>query len=288
MEAIENPLNDTSDPTTLYLNDIGRNHRLLTAEEEIQLGRQVQKGCRESREKMIIHNLRLVVNQAKRYKSSGLPLLDLVNEGNIGLMHAVEKFDPERGFRFSTYATWWIRQAIERGLMNTVRMIRLPVHVGRELNSVKRAFRELSNDGLSEVTVEQVAEHLERTVDEINFILGNDFGIASMDKDFDGEDSGNKLSLFLEDNRYQPTAGVEQDLTKQVAEKMLSVLSDREREIVCRRYGLFSYPPHTLEEVAKIMGITRERVRQIQLQSTEQMKRHAKRYQTGDIFGSLS
>ncbi|MFA7495604.1 MAG: RNA polymerase sigma factor RpoS [Acidithiobacillus sp.] len=254
------------DATRCYLREIGHNP-LLTAEQEIALGRRVQAGDAAARCTMIECNLRLVVKLARRYINRGLPLLDLIEEGNLGLIRAVEKFDPERGFRFSTYATWWIRQNIERALMNQTRTIRLPIHVMKELSSVLRAARCLGQTLQRDPTPEEVALALDRPVDEIRSCLENDGHVTSLDVPH-GRESDHPLSDIIADSS---SAGIEadfadRDLSVQV-HQWIGKMSEKHRQVLFWRFGLDGTDGATLEEVGHRLGITRERVRQIQVEA---------------------
>lgn len=254
------------DATQMYLSEIGFSP-LLTAEEEVYYSRKALKGDMKSRQRMIESNLRLVVKIARRYNNRGLALLDLIEEGNLGLIRAVEKFDPERGFRFSTYATWWIRQTIERALMNQTRTIRLPIHVVKELNIYLRATRELSQKLEYEPTAEDIATSLERPVEDVNKILRLNERTTSIDAPLAGDTEKGLLDIIPDDK----TGGPEHisqidDLNARVLE-WLNVLNPKQKEVLARRFGLLGYEPATLEHVGKEIGLTRERVRQIQVEA---------------------
>lgn len=260
------------DATQLYLSEIGFSP-LLTHEEEIYYGRLALQGDEAGRKRMIESNLRLVVRIARRYLNRGLQLLDLVEEGNIGLIHAVEKFDPERGFRFSTYATWWIRQSIERAIMNQTRTIRLPVHIVKELNGYLRAARELAQKIDHEPSPEDIAHLLQKPVDSVKYVLGLNEKIASTDMLL-GHDSNNSLLDTIADDvaRNPPEILQSSELTANI-ERWMNSLSDKQQEVLCRRFGLRGYEPSTLEEVGAEIGLTRERVRQIQIESLSQLRK---------------
>lgn len=259
------------DATQIYLSEIGFS-ALLTAEEEVYYSRKSLKGCIPSRKKMIESNLRLVVKIARRYVNRGLALLDLIEEGNLGLIRAVEKFDPERGFRFSTYATWWIRQTIERAIMNQTRTIRLPIHVVKELNTYIRAARELTQKLDHEPTPEEIADLLDRPIDDVKKMLGLNERIASVDTPM-GNDSDKPLLETLSDDRSADPADWLQDenLRKRIT-SWLEQLPEKQREVVVRRFGLLGYEISTLEEVGNEIGLTRERVRQIQVDALKRLK----------------
>ncbi len=259
------------DATRLYLNEIGYSP-LLTAEEEKHYSRLALKGDMAARQKMIECNLRLVVKIARRYLNRGLALLDLIEEGNLGLIRAVEKFDPERGFRFSTYATWWIRQTIERAIMNQTRTIRLPIHVVKEINIYLRAARHLAQTLDHEPSAEEIAEMLDKPIDEVKRMLGLNERIASVDTPM-GPDADNPLlDAIPDENNVDPVILLQDDDVRANLDKWLAQLSDKQREVVERRFGLHGYDVSTLEEVGNTIGVTRERVRQIQLEALKKLR----------------
>jgi RNA polymerase nonessential primary-like sigma factor len=260
---------DAPDATRLYLEEIGA-AALLTPAEEVRFARQARRGIEAGRKRMIESNLRLVVRIARRYLNRGLSILDLVEEGNLGLIHAVEKFDPELGYRFSTYATWWIRQAIERAIMNQSRTIRLPVHVVKDLNTVLRAARELAQKLDHEPTPDDIASLLGRPVDEVEQLLHANERIESMDQTGPYDRS---LAETLADERApDPRATVEHEDLNCTLERLISTLSRKQQEVLARRFGLRGYRPATLEQVGEEIGLTRERVRQIQLEALGQLR----------------
>lgn len=265
-----------SDVTQLYLNEIGANP-LLTAEEEARLARRVRTGDFEARQTMIVRNLRLVVNIAKHYLNRGIPLLDLVEEGNLGLMHALEKFDPERGFRFSTYATWWIRQNIERAIMNQSRTIRLPVHVVKELNQVLRAQRNLESRGGGESSLERIAQQLGRPLEEVQAVLALGEHTASLDAPLDIDPSLSIGESLADDQLESPDTQIHEAEVEALVREWIGMLTDKQRLVIRNRYGLDDCEVRTLEELAAELGLTRERVRQIQLEALGQLRRIAKR-----------
>ncbi|MCB1955399.1 MAG: RNA polymerase sigma factor RpoS [Rhodocyclaceae bacterium] len=266
-----------SDVTQLYLNEIGANP-LLTAEEELALTRQVRSGDFDARQVMIERNLRLVVNIAKHYLNRGIPLLDLVEEGNLGLMHALEKFDPERGFRFSTYATWWIRQNIERAIMNQSRTIRLPVHVVKELNQVLRAQRSVEAEGGGQSTLEEVARRLDKPIEDIRGILALSEHTASLDAPLDIDPSLSIGESLADDHLETLDQQVHTSEVEALVGEWLELLSDKQRFVIRHRYGFDETEVKTLEELAEQLGLTRERVRQIQLEALGQLRRILKRH----------
>lgn len=264
------------DVTQLYLNQIGAKP-LLTPEQELETTRKVRQGDFAARQKMIEHNLRLVVNIAKHYLNRGIPLLDLVEEGNLGLIHALEKFDPERGFRFSTYATWWIRQSIERGIMNQSRTIRLPVHVVKEINVVLRAMRHLESEASRDRTLEQVALLLDKPVDEIRRILHLNEHIASLDTPLEIDPSHSVVDFIVDENGTDPESMLQSSELNQLVQAWLGQLTERQCQVVERRYGLNGHEIATLDAIANDLGLTRERVRQIQMEGLDRLRRILKR-----------
>ena len=260
-----------ADATRLYLKEIGFSP-LLTAEEEVYYARRSLKGDDASRRKMIESNLRLVVKIARRYMNRGLALLDLIEEGNLGLIRAVEKFDPERGFRFSTYATWWIRQTIERGIMNQTRTIRLPVHVVKEINIYQRAARHLAQKLDHEPTPEDVANLLDKPIDDVKAMMGLNERVASVDAPLDQDPDRSLLDAIADDSVEDPTTVMQSgDIQIQVA-NWLNELSEKQRQVVERRFGLNGHDVATLEEVGEEIGVTRERVRQIQVEALKRLR----------------
>ncbi|CAE6941377.1 MULTISPECIES: RNA polymerase sigma factor RpoS [Pseudomonas] len=259
------------DATQLYLNEIGFSP-LLTPEEEVHFARLAQKGDPAGRKRMIESNLRLVVKIARRYVNRGLSLLDLIEEGNLGLIRAVEKFDPERGFRFSTYATWWIRQTIERAIMNQTRTIRLPIHVVKELNVYLRAARELTQKLDHEPSAEEIANLLEKPVGEVKRMLGLNERVSSVDVSLGPDSDKTLLDTLTDDRPTDPCELLQDDDLSQSIDQWLSDLTDKQREVVVRRFGLRGHESCTLEEVGQEIGLTRERVRQIQVEALKRLR----------------
>jgi RNA polymerase nonessential primary-like sigma factor len=260
------------DPTRLYLNEIGASP-LLTAEEEVRLARLAQQGDEDARNHMIESNLRLVVKIARRYMNRGLAFLDLIEEGNLGLIRAVEKFDPERGFRFSTYGTWWIRQTIERAIMNQTRTIRLPIHIVKELNTYLRAARSLAQKLDHEPSAEEIAELLDKPLEDVERMLWLNERISSTDSSVMNDSGKTLLDTLADNNASDPTETLQEEGVNSNIEECLSQLSDKQREVVERRFGLHGYSVSTLEEVGQEIGVTRERVRQIQMDALKKLKR---------------
>ena len=259
------------DATRLYLNEIGYS-KLLTAEEEVYYARLAQKGDAAARRRMIECNLRLVVKIARRYMNRGLALLDLIEEGNLGLIRAVEKFDPERGFRFSTYATWWIRQTIERAIMNQTRTIRLPIHVVKEINVYLRAARQLTQTLDHEPTAEEIADLLDKPISEVKRMLGLNERVTSVDTPYGKDADKPLLDTIADEKASDPTEFLQADGINAHLDEWLSRLNDKQREVVERRFGLHGYENSTLEQVANELGVTRERVRQIQMDALKRLR----------------
>ncbi|EDD5405391.1 RNA polymerase sigma factor RpoS [Salmonella enterica subsp. enterica serovar Newport] len=259
------------DATQLYLGEIGYSP-LLTAEEEVYFARRALRGDVASRRRMIESNLRLVVKIARRYGNRGLALLDLIEEGNLGLIRAVEKFDPERGFRFSTYATWWIRQTIERAIMNQTRTIRLPIHIVKELNVYLRTARELSHKLDHEPSAEEIAEQLDKPVDDVSRMLRLNERITSVDTPLGGDSEKALLDILADEKENGPEDTTQDDDMKQSIVKWLFELNAKQREVLARRFGLLGYEAATLEDVGREIGLTRERVRQIQVEGLRRLR----------------
>ncbi|EGR0199082.1 RNA polymerase sigma factor RpoS [Vibrio alginolyticus] len=259
------------DATQLYLGEIGFSP-LLTAEEEVLYARRALRGDEAARKRMIESNLRLVVKISRRYSNRGLALLDLIEEGNLGLIRAVEKFDPERGFRFSTYATWWIRQTIERALMNQTRTTRLPIHVVKELNIYLRTARELSQKLDHEPTAEEIAAQLDIPVEDVSKMLRLNERISSVDTPIGGDGEKALLDIIPDANNSDPEVSTQDDDIKSSLIHWLEELNPKQKEVLARRFGLLGYEPSTLEEVGREIGLTRERVRQIQVEGLRRLR----------------
>lgn len=260
------------DATQLYLSEIGFSP-LLSAEEEVYYSRKALAGDEASRKRMIESNLRLVVKIARRYINRGLALLDLIEEGNLGLIRAVEKFDPERGFRFSTYATWWIRQTIERAIMNQTRTIRLPIHVVKELNVYLRAARELAQTLDHEPSPDEIADLLDRPIEDVKRMLGLNECIVTSVEDPLGNDSDKTILDTLTDDHVMDPADLLQDENlRDNVDFWITQLTDKQKEVVIRRFGLHGFETSTLEEVGNEIGLTRERVRQIQVEALKRLR----------------
>ncbi|KZX59152.1 RNA polymerase sigma factor RpoS [Halioglobus sp. HI00S01] len=259
------------DATQLYLNEIGYSP-LLTADEEKYYARLARKGDEAGRKRMIESNLRLVVKISRRYINRGLTLLDLIEEGNLGLIRAVEKFDPERGFRFSTYATWWIRQTIERAIMNQTRTIRLPIHVVKELNVYLRAARELTQRLDHEPTAEEIADMLDKPAADVKRLMGLNERVTSVDTPVGPDSDKTVVDTIADTHESDPSELLQDSDIKDSIASWLDELSEKQREVVSRRFGLRGYESSTLEEVGREIGLTRERVRQIQVEALKRLR----------------
>ncbi|HYD81504.1 MAG TPA: RNA polymerase sigma factor RpoS [Paucimonas sp.] len=264
----------STDTTQHYLNQIGA-RPLLSAAEEVHYATLAKRGEFEARQKMIEHNLRLVVSIAKHYINRGVVLLDLIEEGNLGLMRAIDKFEPERGFRFSTYATWWIRQSIERAIMNQARTVRLPVHMVRELNQILRAKYHLEaqhHDG-KEASAEDIAHLVDRPIEDVQDILALSEHATSLDAPLDNDPQASLMDMLPGDLEDGPDSRAEQHEMTILVRDWLKKLPDKQRLVITRRFGLDNDDPATLEQLAAEMNVTRERVRQIQQEALVKLKR---------------
>ena len=270
-------LSDTDlDATRLYLSEIGFTP-LLSAEQEVTFARQARCGDADARKRMIESNLRLVVKIARRYMNQGLALLDLIEEGNLGLIRAVEKFDPEKGFRFSTYATWWIRQTIERALMNQARTVRLPIHIIKEINVYMRAARKLAQTLDREPSSEDVAEMLDRPIESVKRMFGLNERVTSVDAPASREAERPLLDTIADEQNIDPSVLLQNDDVKEHIDLWLEQLTEKQRAVVELRFGLHDKEAATLEDVGMKLGVTRERVRQIQIEALKRLRRILKR-----------
>jgi RNA polymerase nonessential primary-like sigma factor len=268
---LDDKYNKTLDATQIYLNEIGFSP-LLTAEEEVFFARKALRGEEAARKRMIESNLRLVVKISRRYINRGLALLDLIEEGNLGLIRAVEKFDPERGFRFSTYATWWIRQTIERAIMNQTRTIRLPIHVVKELNVYLRAARELSQKLDHEPTADDIAKLLERPVENVEYMLSLNERVTSIDSPIGASSDRTVADTIADTHISDPGILLQNSNLTMCLDNWLDELTEKQREVLARRFGLRGHEVSTLEEVGREIGLTRERVRQIQVEALKRLR----------------
>ncbi len=259
------------DATRMYLSEIGFSP-LLSAQEEIYYARRTLQGDASARNRMVESTLRLVVKIARRYMNRGLSLLDLIEEGNLGLIHAVEKFDPERGFRFSTYATWWIRQTIERALMNQTRIIRLPIHIIKEINGYLRTARQLAQTLDREPTAEDIAQAMGKSVAEVKRMLQLNERVASVDTPIGKDEDRSLLDAIPDDNNHDPAQWLQEADLNDKLEQWLGQLNDKQRIVVERRFGLGGQDKATLEQVGNEIGVTRERVRQIQIDALRRLR----------------
>ncbi len=264
------------DSVRLYLREIGK-IPLLTQDEEQELAKKIVEGNKKAKDKMVEANMRLVVSIAKRYSGRGLDFLDLIQEGNTGLLRAVDKFDPEKGFKFSTYATWWIRQAITRAIADQARTIRIPVHMVETINKVLRTTRKLTQELNREPSTEEIAKELDMDVDKIEYVMRIKQDIASLDASVgrDGDDEDSVLGDFVEDEeRASPEDSAATQILKEQLASIISTLSDREQKIIKMRFGIGGERPHTLEEVGVEFSVTRERIRQIEAKALSKLRKH--------------
>ncbi|MDH3713310.1 MAG: RNA polymerase sigma factor RpoS [Gammaproteobacteria bacterium] len=275
------------DATRLYLKEIEFSG-LLSADEERFFARRAQRGDENARKRMIVCNLRLVVKIARRYTNRGLALLDVIEEGNLGLIHAVEKFDPDRGFRFSTYATWWIRQTIERALMNQTRTIRLPIHIIKEMNVYLKVARCLEKDLEHAPTPEEIAQNLERPIQDVKRLLSLKDRVTSVDVPLGRESDRPLLDIIPDETSPDPSVSLQNDDVNSHFDEWLAELEHKQREVVVRRFGLRGHDRATLEEVGLELGVTRERVRQIQLEALRRLRRilEVRGYSSDNLFSS--
>jgi RNA polymerase nonessential primary-like sigma factor len=257
------------DATRIYLSEIGISP-LLSADEEKYYARRALRGDESARHRMIESNLRLVVKIARRYLNRGLPLLDLIEEGNLGLIHAVEKFDPERGFRFSTYSTWWIRQTIERAIMNQSGTVRLPIHIIKDINSCLRAAKRIRHETEKEPTAANVAAYLGRDVSDVERLLALHNRVTV--RAGNAEDDNGPVERLRAKREAEPSSCAQKDLVNKIVDRWVCALDAKQRAVVDRRFGLHGHPRATLEQIGEEIGVTRERVRQIQLDALKNLR----------------
>ncbi|MEK7626432.1 MAG: RNA polymerase sigma factor RpoD [Patescibacteria group bacterium] len=279
-------LDDIADDSVrLYLREIGK-IPLLKGDEELELAYRVVAGDKDAKDKMAEANMRLVVSIAKRYVGRGLDLLDLIQEGNTGLLRAVEKFDPDKGFKFSTYATWWIRQAITRAIADQARVIRIPVHMFETINKLLRTQRRLTQELNREPTNEEIAEAMEMDVEKVEHIMKIKQDIHSLDASVRDDEEDSVLGDFIEDeDTVTPEESATGQLLKEHVKDMLGSLSDREQKIIKLRFGLEDGKNHTLEEVGQEFSVTRERIRQIEAKALAKLKKHKDAKKLHDYLG---
>lgn len=264
------------DSVRMYLREIGK-IPLLTPEEEADLAQRIVKGDKKAKDKMVEANMRLVVSIAKRYGGRGLDFLDLIQEGNTGLLRAVEKFDPDKGFKFSTYATWWVRQAITRAIADQARTIRIPVHMVETINKVLRTTRKLTSELNREPTNEEIAKALDMEPDKIDYVMRIKQDIASLDASVgkEGDDEDSVLGDFVEDEeRDSPEESASNQILKEQLSEIIATLTDREQKIIRLRFGIGGGRPHTLEEVGNEFDVTRERIRQIEAKALSKLRKN--------------
>ena len=272
----ENVDSFADDSVRLYLREIGK-IPLLTPEEEAELAQRIVKGDKKAKDKMVESNMRLVVSIAKRYGGRGLDFLDLIQEGNTGLLRAVEKFDPDKGFKFSTYATWWVRQAITRAIADQARTIRIPVHMVETINKVLRTTRKLTSELNREPTNEEIAKALDMEPEKVDYVMRIKQDIASLDASVgrDGDDEDSVLGDFVEDEeRDSPEDSAANQILKEQLSEIIATLTDREQKIIRLRFGIGGGRPHTLEEVGNEFDVTRERIRQIEAKALSKLRKN--------------
>ncbi len=272
----------TTDSLQLFLNQMGR-YPLLTAADEVALAKRIERGDLAAKERMTNSNLRLVVSNAKKYQGHGVSLLDLIQDGIIGLNRAVEKFDYRKGFKFSTYATWWIRQAVARALADKARTIRMPVHVVEKLNKIGRAERKLLSELGRDPTAAEVAEELDLEADEVEQIRKSAQTPISLEKPVGDEEESEFGHFLADENAIAPDGAAEETLRKEILKRVLTGLSHRERRVLELRYGLDGEHPRTLDEVGRTFNVTRERVRQIENQSLKKLQAMAESQKLKDV-----
>ena len=260
------------DPIRAYLKDV-RKIPLLTAEDEVTLSKRIKKGDKKAREKMISSNLRLVISIAKKYINLGIPLSDLIEEGNIGLMKAVEKFDHTRGFRFSTYAAWWIKQSVSRAIIDQGKMIRIPVYMNEEIFKCKKITEQLMHKLKRKPRVNEIAKKLRVSVDKVRQLNKWIAKMSSLDAPIGEDGEGQMKDLIEDENLAGPDEGLEQFFNKERTTDLLNMMTERERKILDMRFGISDGTTHTLAEIAKKMGVSRERIRQVEAATFKKLRR---------------
>jgi RNA polymerase sigma factor RpoD, C-terminal domain/RNA polymerase sigma factor, sigma-70 family len=285
--AIKEDNINVDDHIRMYLKEIGKT-TLISAEEEIALAKLIENGDEEAKKKLTESNLRLVVSIAKRYIGRGMNLLDLIQEGNLGLIKAVEKFDYRKGFKFSTYATWWIRQSITRSIADQARTIRIPVHMIETINKLIRTSRQLSQDKGHEPSAEEIAQEMQMSVDKVNDILKISQEPVSLETPLGGEEETHLADFLPDDEASSPSALADIELLKIEISKVLDTLDDREANVVRMRYGLDGYKTHTLEEVGLAFNVTRERIRQIEAKAIRKLRHPSRSKKLKDFYSSSS
>ena len=281
-EAVEEPREVSTDALQLFLKDIGKVD-LLTAAQEVELAKRIERGDHGAKQEMVEANLRLVVSIAKKYRNQGLPFLDLIQEGTIGLVRAAEKFDYRKGFKFSTYATWWIRQAVARALADKARTIRMPVHVVEKLNKIVRAERKLRAELGREPAAAEIGKELDLSADEVEHIRRSAQTPVSLEKPVGDEDESEFGHFITDENLPLPDEEAEITMRKETLRKILGTLSSRERQVLELRYGLDGQHPRTLDEVGRTFNVTRERIRQIENQSLKKLRALADAIKLRDV-----
>jgi RNA polymerase primary sigma factor len=281
-QPAEEPREVSTDALQLFLKDIGKVD-LLTAAQEVELAKRIERGDHSAKQEMVEANLRLVVSIAKKYRNQGLPFLDLIQEGTIGLVRAAEKFDYRKGFKFSTYATWWIRQAVARALADKARTIRMPVHVVEKLNKIVRSERKLRAELGREPTSAEIGRDLDLTADEVEHIRRSAQTPVSLEKPVGDEDESEFGHFITDENLPLPDEEAEITLRKETLRKILGTLSSRERQVLELRYGLDGQHPRTLDEVGRTFNVTRERIRQIENQSLKKLRALADAVKLRDV-----
>jgi RNA polymerase primary sigma factor len=281
-EAEEHAIEASTDALQLFLKDIGRVD-LLTAAQEVELAKRIERGDHRAKQEMIEANLRLVVSIAKRYRNQGLPFLDLIQEGTIGLVRAAEKFDYRKGFKFSTYATWWIRQAVARALADKARTIRMPVHVVEKLNKIVRSERKLRAELGREPSSEEIGRDLDITAIEVDQIRRRAQTPVSLEKPVGDEEESEFGNFITDDSSPLPDEAAETTMRRETLSRILCKLSAREREVLILRYGLDGRHPRTLDEVGRTFSVTRERIRQIENQSLKKLRSFADAQMLRDV-----